>query len=47
MQKKVLTEQSLYYGIVSMPKHFEIDSNELAHHILQSTFDNKHLGKYL
>ena len=41
MQKKVLTEQSLYYGIVSMPKHFEIDSNELAHHILQSTFDNK------
>ena len=42
MQKKVLTEQSIYYGYVSMPKHWEIDQNELAHHILQSSLaDNK------
>jgi len=41
MQKKVLTEQSLYFGEVKMPKHWEIDQNDLAHHILQSTFDNK------
>ena len=42
MQKKVLTEQALYYGNVSMPKHWEIDQNELAHHILQSNLtDNK------
>ena len=41
MQKKVLTEQALYFGDVSMPKHFEIDRDELAHHILRSTFNNK------
>jgi hypothetical protein len=44
VEKKVLTEQSLYYGEVSMPKHWEIDQNELAHHILQYHIDNK---KYL
>ena len=37
MQKKVLSEQSIYYGDVSMPKHWEIDQDELAHHILHST----------
>tara|TARA_R100001086_G_scaffold167658_1_gene91059 strand:- start:229 stop:732 length:504 start_codon:yes stop_codon:yes gene_type:complete len=41
MHKKVLTEQSLYFGDVSMPKHFEIDRDELSHHILHSTFNNK------
>ena len=41
MQKKVLSEQALYFGDVSMPKHFEIDRDELAHHILRSTFNNK------
>ena len=41
MHKKVLTEQSLYFGDVSMPKHFEIDRNELSHHILHSTFNDK------
>ena len=41
MQKKVLTEQSIYFGDVSMPKHWEIDQNELAHYILQSTFNSK------
>jgi len=40
MQKKVLTEQSLYYGNVSMPKYWEIDQIDLAHHILHSTFNN-------
>ena len=41
MQKKVLTEQSLYYGEVSMPKYWEIDQNELAHHILHSNLTNE------
>ena len=36
MQKKVLTEQSLYFGDVTMPKNWEIDQNDLAHYILQS-----------
>jgi hypothetical protein len=38
MQKKVLTEQALYHGDVSMPKDWEIDEIDLAHHILHSTF---------
>ena len=29
MQKKVLSEQALYFGDVNMPKHWEIDSNDL------------------
>ena len=36
MHKKVLTEQSLYFGDVTMPKNWEIDQNDLAHYILQS-----------
>ena len=44
MQKKVLTEQSIYFGNVSMPKYWEIDQNDLAHHILQSTFNNEELS---
>ena len=40
MQKKVLTEQSIYYGDVSMPKNWEIDTTDLAHHILHSNFNN-------
>ena len=43
MQKKVLTEQSIYFGDVSMPKHWEIDRTELAHHILHSSLTNKKL----
>ena len=43
MQKKVLTEVSLYYGDVSMPKDWEIDQNDLAHHILHSSLTNKKL----
>jgi|TARA_R100001244_G_scaffold56445_1_gene48139 hypothetical protein len=43
MQKKVLAEQALYYGDVSMPKGFEIDSDKLTNSILQSSIQNKEL----
>ena len=43
MHKKVLTEQSIYFGDVSMPKDWEIDQNDLAHHILQSNLTNEEL----
>ena len=36
MQKKVLTEQSLYYGDVAMPKDWDIDRDKLSGDILQS-----------
>jgi len=41
MQKKVLSEQALYYGDVSMPKGFEIDRDKLSGDILQSQLFNK------
>ena len=41
MHKKVLSEIVLYYGDVSMPKHWEIDQNDLAHHILHSNLTNE------
>ena len=41
MQKKVLTEQSIYFGDVSMPKHWEIDTTDLAHHILHANLTNE------
>jgi len=41
MQKKVLTEQALYYGDVAMPKGFEIDRDKLSGDILQSSFTNR------
>jgi len=41
MQRQVLTEQSLYYGDVDMPKGFEIDQEKLTNDILQSTFNSK------
>ena len=43
MNKKVLSEQALYFGDVSMPKHWEIDSNDLAHHILHSSLTDENL----
>jgi hypothetical protein len=43
MQKKVLTEQSLFYGDVSMPKDWEIDRIELSHHILHSSLNDQEL----
>ena len=36
MQKKVLTEQALYYGDVDMPKDWDIDRDKLSGDILQS-----------
>ena len=36
MQKKVLTEQALYYGDVAMPKDWDIDRDKLQHDILKS-----------
>lgn len=41
MEKKVLTEQSLYYGDVSMPKGFEINPLELSQSILHCLYSNK------
>ena len=41
MHKKILTEQAIYYGDVSMPKGFEIDRDKLSGDILQSSFTNK------
>ena len=36
MQKKVLSEQALYYGDVQMPKGWDIDRDKLTEDILQS-----------
>jgi hypothetical protein len=36
MQKKVLSEQALYYGDIAMPKGFEIDRDKLCKDILTS-----------
>jgi hypothetical protein len=36
MQKKVLTEQALYYGDVAMPKDWDIDRDKLQKDILKS-----------
>ena len=41
MLKKVLSEQSLIYGDVSMPKGFEIDRDKLSTDTLQSQITNK------
>ena len=41
MQKKVLSEQALYYGDVEMPKGFEIDRNKLQSDTLKSQIHNK------
>ena len=36
MQKIILSEQSLYYGDVAMPKDWDIDRDKLQNNILQS-----------
>ena len=41
LQKKVLSEQALYYGDVAMPKGFEIDRDKLQSDILKSQINNK------
>jgi len=40
MDKKVLTEQALYFGDITMPKDWDIDRDKLSGDILQSTFTN-------
>ena len=40
MQKKVLSEQSLYYGDVAMPKDWDIDRGKLQNDILKSQVKN-------
>ena len=39
MEKKVLTEQALYYGDVSMPKGFEINYDKFKADILQADLE--------
>jgi len=39
MEKKVLTEQALYYGNVSMPKGFEINYDKFKADILQADLE--------
>ena len=41
IKKKVLTDQSLFYGDINMPKGFEIDQKKLTNDILKSTFNSK------
>jgi len=41
MQKKVLSEVSLYFGDVDMPKGWDIDRDKLSGDILQSSFTNR------
>ena len=41
MQKKVLSEQALYYGDVAMPKGWDIDRDKLSNDILQSIIQKK------
>ena len=41
MQKKVLSEQSLYFGDVAMPKNWDIDRDKLSDDILKSVIQNK------
>ena len=41
MDKKVLSEITLYYGDVAMPKGFEIDRDKLQSDILKSQIHNK------
>ena len=36
MEKKVLSEQSIFYGDISMPKGFEIEEKNLTSDILES-----------
>ena len=43
MQKKVLSEQALYYGDVAMPKDWDIDRDKLQKDILKSQLLQIHL----
>jgi hypothetical protein len=41
MQKKVLAEQALFYGDISMPKGFEINSLKLSQSIFESFYNKQ------
>ena len=41
MRKKILSEQSIIYDDVSMPKGFEIDKDKLITDTLESSLTNK------
>jgi hypothetical protein len=41
MQRQVLSQQSLYYGDVAMPKDWDIDRSKLSNDILQSVIQKK------
>tara|TARA_R100001086_G_scaffold234280_1_gene156436 strand:+ start:1769 stop:2272 length:504 start_codon:yes stop_codon:yes gene_type:complete len=41
MEKKVLTEQAMYYGDVTMPKGFEINPLNLINNFFNSLYQNK------
>jgi hypothetical protein len=41
MQKKILSEQALFYGDVEMPKDWDIDRDKIVQDILQSKIQNK------
>ena len=43
MQKKVLSEQSLYYGEIKMPKGFEINPLNLTNNFFKA-LNSKTLG---
>tara|TARA_R110000744_G_scaffold9701_1_gene30907 strand:+ start:3771 stop:4283 length:513 start_codon:yes stop_codon:yes gene_type:complete len=43
IEKKILSEISLYYGNIKMPKHWEIDRNQVCGEILQSKIRNDEL----
>ena len=49
MQKKVLTEQALYFGDVAMPKDWDIDRDKLSgdiynHKFKTNNFHSQELG---
>jgi len=41
IKKKVLTEQSIYYGKISLPKNYEINPLELCKSTFSQLFNNK------
>jgi hypothetical protein len=44
MHKKVLSEIDLYFGMVDMPKYFEINREELKSNLLSSVIKDKYFS---
>ena len=44
MRKKVLSEIDIYFGIVDMPKYFEINREELKSNLLSSVLKDKYFS---